>query len=153
MRRITFLFAAALLALSASLTVAGEATKSQSAKSKSSNEAAYGGYCPVAYAAMNKAVKGDPKQSLTVNGHKVLFANADAKKMYQADPAKYRVAYQGWCATAVAMGKMLKSDPVVFTVSNGVTYLFSSADAKKMFDGDVAMMVKNADAQWKSMGH
>jgi YHS domain-containing protein len=106
------------------------------------------GYCPVAYVAMNKAVKGDPKISGDFDGKRYLFANADAKKMFDADPAKYRVAYNGLCATAMAMGKELESDPEIFTVVNGTTYLFSSAEAKKTFEGDRSPTIKKADEQW-----
>ena len=112
---------------------------------------ARGGYCPVAYVAMNKAIKGDPKISLDYAGEHYVFANADAKKMFEAAPSKYSVAYDGYCATAMAMGKKLESDPAIFTVEGGVTYLFSTAEAKKMFDGNPEGTVKKADAQWAKL--
>ena len=115
---------------------------------KGAETPALGGYCPVAYVAMNKAVEGDPKISLDYAGEHYVFANADAKKMFEADPSKYDVAYDGYCATAVSMGKKLESDPTLFTSEDGVTYLFSSADAKKMFSANPAGVVKKADAQW-----
>ena len=118
---------------------------------KTPDAPAIGGYCPVAYVAMSKAVKGDPKVSLDHDGMHYLFVNAEAKKMFEADPAKYDVAYHGLCATAMAMGKQLESDPAVFSVSNGTTYLFSTADAKAMFDKDPAGTVKKADQQWAAL--
>lgn len=144
MRRLVPIFAAAVLALTFGTSLAAK-------QAKSSNAPTLGGYCPVAYVAMNKAVKGDPQFSAVHEGHRYLFANADAKKMFEADPSKYRVAYDGWCATAVSMGKKLKSDPALFTVHDGVTYLFSSADAKKMFDGGPAMIIQKADEQWATL--
>ncbi len=80
-----------------------------------------------------------------------MFANADAKKMFEADPSKYSVAYDSYCATAMSMGKKLESDPTLFTVEKGVTYLFSSADAKKMFDANPGGVIKKADAQWAKL--
>ena len=112
---------------------------------------AFGGYCPVAYVAMDMAVEGDPEISLDYGGEHYLFGNADAKKMFEADPSKYDVAYDGYCATAMSMGKMLESDPTIFMVEDGVTYLFSSADAKKMFDANPDGVVKKADAQWAKL--
>ncbi len=141
MRRIVLLATAALLAVTAGASFAGKPMKHAS-------EPALGGYCPVAYVEVNKAVKGDPKYSVTRAGHTYLFVNADAKKLYVADPAKFTVGYDSWCATAVAMGQKVKSDPTLFTVHGGVTYLFSNADAKKLFDSDPAMYVKKADAEW-----
>lgn len=112
---------------------------------------AFGGHCPVAYAVMNKAVKGQPDISLVHDETLYVFANADAKKMFEADPAKYTVAYDGHCATAMAMGKLYPSDPEVFTVKDGVTFLFSSAKAKEMFDAKSAELVSKANEHWASM--
>ena len=124
------------IVLMAGLAVAGEATPE------------FGGYCPVAYVAMNKAVKGDPGISMDFAGKHYAFGNEEAKKMFEADPSKYQVAYDGYCATAVGMGKKLDSDPTIFTVKHGVTYLFSSADAKKMFEADAHKAVAMADKKW-----
>jgi YHS domain-containing protein len=109
------------------------------------------GYCPVAYVAMSKAVKGNPKIASTHEGRRYVFANAEAKKMFDAAPAKYRVAYDGWCATAVSMGKKVKSDPKLFTVHDGTIYLFSIADARKAFVDMPDDVIAKADAQWSTL--
>ena len=144
MRRIVPVLVAAVLALTFGTSFAAT-------HAKSTHAPAIGGYCPVAYVAMNKAVKGDPKFSATAAGHRYLFSNADAKKMFVMDPAKYQVAYDGWCATAISMGKKLKSDPTLFTVHGGRTYLFSNADAKKAFDAMPDGVIQKADAQWAAL--
>jgi len=110
----------------------------------------YGGYCPVAYIKMNKAIEGQESISTEYYGHKIRFANADAKKMFDADAGSYKVAYHGYCATAMSMGKTFPSDPTVFVVNGGVTYLFSSEKAKKMFEADSKMVIGKADEQWAS---
>ncbi len=144
MRRLVPLLAAALIALTAGTSGAAK-------DAKLSHAPALQGYFPVAYVAMNKAVKGDPKVSSTFEGHRYLFTNADAKKMFDADPAKYQVAYDGWCATAVSMGKKLKSDPKLFAVHGGKAYLFSSGDAKKAFDGMPDGIIMKADEHWAAL--
>ena len=143
MRRFVPLLVAALIAVTAGI--------SSAATSKSSHAPALQGYCPVAYVAMGKAVKGDPKISSTYEGHRYLFANADAKKMFDAAPTKYQVAYDGWCATAMSMGKKVKSVPALFSVNGGKTYLFSNAAAKKAFDGMPEGVIMKADEQWASL--
>jgi len=117
---------------------------SQSSK-KSKKEIALHQYCPVAYAAMNKAVKGDAKFSSVYKGKKYYFAMADAKKMFDADPVKYLPKYEGYCATALAMGKKVEPDPQIFSVYKGSTYLFSNKMAKEAFDKDPDITIKNAD--------
>ena len=109
---------------------------------------ALGGYCPVAYVAMNHAMKGDAQHKSVHDGKTYHFANADAKKMFDAAPVKYVPAYDGLCATAVAQGMKLPSDPTLFTIHNGRAYLFSAAEAKAMFDRDKAGTISKADAEW-----
>jgi YHS domain-containing protein len=126
-------------ALGAASLVAGE------------KEAVAGGYCPVAYVKMHKAVKGDPQIRSEKDGHVYHFANAQAKQMFDAEPAKYRIAYDGWCATGIAMGKKIASNPELFTERGGVTYLFSSEQAKATFDKDPAMTAAKADEVWSKI--
>lgn len=110
-----------------------------------------GGYCPVAYAKMGKAVKGDAKFSSEIEGQTYYSSSAEAKKMFEAQPGMFKIAYHGLCATGVAMGKKLVSNPEIFTVYQGTTYLFSSVEAKAMFDKDPAMTVSKADAGWTKL--
>ena len=112
---------------------------------------ALGGYCPVAYVAMNEAVKGDPQHNSEYQGRTYHFANAEAKTMFDAAPAKYSPAYDGLCATGIAHGMKLQSDPKLFTVHNGRTYLFSNAEAKAMFDKDKNGIVTQADGKWPTL--
>jgi len=112
------------------------------------HEPAIGGYCPVAYKAMNKSVKGDAKYSSMHNGDTFWFVNADAKAMYDKDPEGYTPQYHNYCATGVAMDMKIVSDPTLFTVYNGTTYLFSNKEAKMMFDKDKAGMAAKADKNW-----
>lgn len=108
------------------------------------------GYCPVAYVEMNTALKGMDDHKSHAGGKTYLFANADAKKMFDANPKKYTdaIQYGTYCATAMSMGKKLKSDMSIFSKQDGKIYFFSSADAKAMFDKDPAAFVGNADKAW-----
>ena len=109
------------------------------------------GYCPVAYLVMEESVKGDSKYSSTYEGETYCLANADAKKMFDAEPEKYLPKYDGYCATAVAMDKLMESDPQLFSIYNGATYLFSSQIAKESFDKDPQMTIKNANKNYASL--
>ena len=142
MRRFALLLATALTLAVAPSALAGKAHP---------HDPALDGYCPVAYHQMKQAMKGDAKFTSVRKGVRYSFVNADAKKMFDADPAKYEVAYGGSCAMATAMGQRMKGDPTLFTLHEGRTYLFSSAEAKKMFDADPAMAVKKADAHWSEL--
>jgi YHS domain-containing protein len=131
---------AAILALVGVVTWAGETAP-----------VALGGYCPVAYVAMDKAVKGKPEHASAYQGRTYRFLNADAKSMFDQAPDKYLPAYGGYCATAVAQGEKLVSDPTIFKVVNGRTYLFSSTKALQMFEKDAAGTIAKADARWAEL--
>jgi len=112
------------------------------------SEPAIGGYCPVAYKAAKMAQKGDPKVTSTFDGQTFLLSNNMAKEMFDKAPAEYAPAYHGYCAAAVAKGMKLKSNPELFTVEAGKTYLFSTAEAKAMFDKDKTNMIAMANQNW-----
>lgn len=139
MRRIVPVLAALVLTLATGAAFAGKSPKAAPALH---------GYCPVCYLDMGRAVKGDPKFSVVHEGRRYVFANAEAKKMFESSRAKYQVACDGSCATAASMGKTMKADPTLFSVHEGRLYLFSSPEAKKMFDASPAEMAKQADSRW-----
>ncbi|MGC8916768.1 MAG: YHS domain-containing (seleno)protein [Thermoanaerobaculum sp.] len=109
------------------------------------------GYCPVCYQAVGKAVEGKPELATEFQGQTFYLANADVKKMFEAEPAKYVPAYNGYCATAMAQGKKLEANPKLFAVKNGRTFLFSSREAKAMFEKDPEGTIAQADAQWTKL--
>src|SRR5258708_1597168 len=64
------------------------------------------GYDPVAYFTDNKAVKGNPKVGSEYDGAKYLFANAEHKALFDANPAKYEPAYGGYCGYAASIDRL-----------------------------------------------
>ncbi len=121
---------------------------------------ALGGYCPVTILEMRKWAKGNPAYQVVYDGHTYRFANEQGQKMLEANPAKYVPALSGDCVVAlVTMGKRVPGNIRYSAVHNGRLYLFSSAQAKKMFLADPATYA-NADlalggkcAVCAAMGH
>lgn len=149
-KRILFVSLAAALAFSAPALAGDEMKHEMKKHGVTEGEVALGGYCPVAYAE-GMAVKGDPMHASRYKGHTFHFANADAKRMFDAEPGKYVVSYDGFCATAVAIGKKVASDPTLFSVYRGKVYLFANAGAKAAFDKDPAGTIAKADGHWPSL--
>ena len=52
-------------------------------KSQAKGNIALNGYCPVAYHAMNEAVKGKTKYSSSYEGRTYYFAKENAKEMFE----------------------------------------------------------------------
>ncbi len=151
MKRLLFVWLAAACLSGAALAGDQPMKHEMKAHATMEGEVALGGYCPVAYTAAGKAIKGDPRYATRYLGHKFQFASADAKKMFDADPGKYVVAYDGFCATAMAMGQKVASDPTLFSVYQGKAYLFSNAAAKAAFDKDPAGTTARADGHWSHL--
>jgi len=109
------------------------------------------GYCPVSILEMRKWVKGDPAYSVVYDGRTYLFANAQGKQMFEANPAKYVPALGGDCAVAlVEMGKRIPGNIRHASFHDGRLYLFSNENAHKMFQAQPA---KYADADFAYGGN
>lgn len=140
------LFCAAFVVAAA----AGSFAQSEAPKPQT-KDVEIGGYCPVAYGAMNQAVKGSPQHKSVHQGKTYHLTNAQAKQMFDAAPAKFLPKYDGLCATAIAQGMKVESDPTLFTVHAGSTYLFSNKEAKAKFDKDKAGTIAKANKGWATL--
>lgn len=123
--------------------------------SKPESRIALGGHCPVAYQTDSKAMKGDPAHASTYQGWVYHCASADAKKTFEANPAKYAAQYGEFCTTALGgiYGNRLPSDPTVFYVIDGKLYLYSSLRARNAFDRDPPAYIAKADKLYASPSH
>lgn len=110
-----------------------------------------GGHCPVGYVMAGKQIFGDPKFSSEYKGVTYYNSSSDAKAMFDKEPGKYveAIKYNGYCATGLAMGKKLESDPGIFSKVDSKIYFFSSQDAKAMFDKDSKALIAKADKEWQ----
>lgn len=113
------------------------------------------GYCPVAYFAVNKPVKGKREFAVEHQGIWYFFVNADAKAEFQKNPDKYLPAYGGWCALGMAMGDKFPVDPTNFKIVDGKLNLFlrnKNVDALKLWNqGNEQESMAKAEAHWKKV--
>ena len=113
------------------------------------------GYCPVAYFAVNRPVKGNPEYASTYDGVTYHFVNGDAKLAFDATPQKYVPAYGGWCAFGMAVQDKFPVDPKNFKIVDGRLMLFlknRNVDALKLWnDGNEREYTDKADAHWKTV--
>ncbi len=113
------------------------------------------GYCPVAYFAVNKPVKGKPEFASTYNEVTYHFVSAAAKQMFEKNPEKYLPAFGGWCAFGMAVADKFPVNPRVFKIVNGRLLLFldnKSVNALKLWnDGNERELLEKAEAHWKKV--
>lgn len=93
-------------------------------------------------------VKGHGDNVSYHNGVGYLFANADNKKAFEANPSKYLPAYGGYCAFGVSVGKKFEGDPMAYKVVDGTVYLNLNKDVQKTWLKDVPGNIKKANGNW-----
>jgi len=117
------------------------------------------GYDPVAYFEASAAVKGKKALSASHNGVEYWFTTEASRAKFKADPDRYRPAYGGWCAWAMANGGKTRPDPENFILEDGRLFLFYKnffTDTKASWqEGEPVALEKQADGEWASLlgGH
>ena len=99
-----------------------------------------------------RAAEGSGALTAAHGGATWRFASDGNRKRFEKDPARYAPAYGGWCATAVAAGKLVDVDPKVFRVRGADLLVFASAKARDAWLADEDAMVKRANAEWTRRG-
>lgn len=121
----------------------------------SGDKLALDGYCPVAYFAVNKAVKGSPNYTSNYQGVRYQFVSADAKAAFDKEPEKFVPAYGGWCAYGLAINKKFPIDPHNFKIVNGRLLLFlknKDTDAQVLWNKeDEREFLDKADDNWSAL--
>lgn len=79
------------------------------------------------------------------------FASKAARDHFAANPAKYKPAFGGFCATGAALGKKLDGDPRIFRIYNGQLYVFVHQQAAEIWDKDPAGTLAKANANWPAI--
>jgi YHS domain-containing protein len=112
------------------------------------NPLALRGYDPVAYFTVGEPQKGSQDFLVVLDGATYLFASAEHKEAFEAEPEKYLPAYGGFCAYAVARGKKYDSDPKAFKIVDGRLFLNFSRKVQKKWEKDVPGFIAEAEKQW-----
>ncbi len=106
------------------------------------------GYDPVAYFTDGKAEKGVPQFSSTAGGVTYLFATAEHKAAFDANPSKYEPRFGGYCAYGVSRGSLIEIDPSAFQIVNGQLLLQYSKGVMVKFNKDQTVCLQKAETNW-----
>ena len=120
---------------------------SASAKDKAALPA-ISGYDAVSYHTEGKAMRGSGFHTSTHKGQTYLFASKENKALFDANPSKYKPAFNGWCAYGVSVGKKFHTDPNVFAIVNNKLYLNLDSGIQKKWNAAQKKLIKNADKKW-----
>jgi YHS domain-containing protein len=106
------------------------------------------GYDPVAYFTDQRPVKGTEAFAYSWSGARWLFASAEHRDRFKADPERYAPRYGGYCAFAVSQGKTANIDPAAWTIYEGRLYLNLNKKFQHIWEKDIPGYIRKADEQW-----
>lgn len=109
------------------------------------------GYDPVAYHRAGLPTKGLESFRATRDGVTYLFATAENRDAFVADPETYEPAYGGWCSYGVRVGRKFDIDPNAFRIVDGRLYLQLDMGTQKVWAEDTIRNIAIADRIWPSI--
>jgi YHS domain-containing protein len=107
------------------------------------------GHDVVAYFTEGKHRAGDPKFKSEHKSVTFLFATADHKAKFDANPAAYIPQYNGYCANGIVYGIPWGGDADSWRVIDNKLYIFGGRQSRDAFLLDTADNIKLADKYWK----
>ena len=106
------------------------------------------GYDTVAYFTEGQAVPGKPEFAHNWQGATWLFASAEHRDAFAADPEKYAPQFGGYCAYAISTNHAIKARPDVWSIHEGKLYLNLGPGAQEKWEKDVPGNVARAVNNW-----
>ena len=82
------------------------------------------GYDPVAYFTDGKPTQGRAEFAYEWDEHRYLFATADHRDLFKADPVRYAPQFGNYCAMALSKGKIVVANPENWLINGGKLYVF-----------------------------
>ena len=146
-----FLILTASLALGAAALGDHASSHAKTLVLKNKEGAAILGYDPVAYFALGKPAKGNPKFKSNYDGANYYFASAESKAMFDANPGKYAPAYGGYCGYAASINRLSPISPDWWQLVDGRLVLQHNKKAFDLFNKDLNGNTVKADQNWPGL--
>lgn len=110
------------------------------------------GFDVVSYFTASKPAKGTGEFTHEYRDATWVFATAENRDLFAAEPAKYEPRYNGWCANAVSKGYAADVDFVNgWAVIDGSLHLFWANGTKHNFFSDVKAKRVRAEDNWPTV--
>ena len=103
------------------------------------------GYDTVAYFTEGRALRGDPRYTLTWDEHRWQFASAEHRSMFKADPVRFAPQFANFCAVALAQGEVKAANPEYWLISEGRLYLFGKSVGPSLFKSSLERNIELAN--------
>jgi YHS domain-containing protein len=108
------------------------------------------GFDPVSYFTAGQPHKGKPVFSHLWDGEKYLFASAENRDRFAANPERYAPVFPGHCAAALSLGRVMRADPEQWLIIEGKLYLFAGPKGRQMAV-ERPSLVAQSQANWSQL--
>ena len=108
---------------------------------------AVGGYDAVSFFG-GEGTEGSKRFTAEHDGAEFRFATQENLDTFLGDPNKYAPQFGGYCAWAVAEGKLAPGDPKFASVVDGKLYLNFNEQVQDTWNTDRAGFIERAEANW-----
>jgi hypothetical protein len=122
--------------------------RAESSKVYAPGGVALSGYDPVTYFTEGRPRRGSPNHALMWHGATWYFSSPDTLTRFEMNPQAYAPQFGGYCAYAVAEGRVMSSAPDAFFIHEGKLYLLHNAGMVRDLAGKVPDIVARAQAHW-----
>ncbi|MEM8930597.1 MAG: YHS domain-containing (seleno)protein [Acidobacteriota bacterium] len=109
------------------------------------------GFDAVAYHADGQAVAGLAEHAVDWQGATWLFATAENRERFAAEPERFAPQNGGYCTFGVVLGKKLDVDPERFLVQDDDLYLFLNAEVQEKFNADLEGNLTLVISNWPTI--
>ena len=106
------------------------------------------GYDAVSFFNDDAPVLGLPEYAVVWKGAEWHFASAENREAFERDPRAFAPQFGGYCAYAMAHGRLKSTDPSLWDVVDGRLYLTHSPEIEEMWRQDQAKYIDMAEANW-----
>jgi YHS domain-containing protein len=135
-----------LVLLGAGATLAASPSPSMAAEKA---PLAIKGYDPVAYFTAGSPARGLPELEYDWDEQRYLFASAEHRELFKADPVRYAPQFANFCAVALTRGELDEANPEYWLVSEGKLYLFGKPIGPALFKQDLTEnLAKTNQNRW-----
>jgi len=114
------------------------------------NNIAAGGYDTVSFFS-GKPQEGKAEFQTEYKGAVWHFSNETNLTLFKANPEAFAPQYGGYCAWAVANGKLAKGSPKYWHVRDGRLFLNFNARVQKNWNRDREGFIQKADKKWSTI--
>lgn len=111
------------------------------------NQIAVGGYDTISYFS-GKPMKGDKRYKTDYLGASWRFSTQANLDLFRANPEAFIPQYGGYCAWALAHGKLAKASPKSWLVEDGKLYLNFNARVQTQWLANKNDFIEQADKRW-----